>query len=304
MMPGSAAWRRWWDAPAPALRLAIVRALVGVYCLALCAVIAAELPRLLALPAARFAPVGLLTWSPGPPGAALTWLGLAATVTLGLMFTCGVRYRGAAPLLAVALLWLTSLRHSWGHLGHGEHLVVLHVLVLAVAPAADAASVDARRRSATTAADPGRYGWPLRVMAMTTILTYALAGWAKLHTDAVGWLQGDAVRLQVAFDAARKARLGVTPPLLARWLVPYAGAFAPLSALTLLVELGGVVALAGRRAAIVWSAAAWTMHVGIAAVMGISFGFPLFGLAFAPLLRVERVAAAARRAWRRHGRRR
>jgi hypothetical protein len=35
--------------------------------------------------------------------------------------------------------------------------------------------------------------------------------------------------------------------------------------------------------------AAWSFHVGVAALMAITFPYPLVGIAFAPLLPVERL---------------
>lgn len=280
---------RIFEPKAPARRLAIVRIAVVGYALVLLVVLGLDLPRWLAFPDRRFAPVGAMVLQ-GPPDPTLAWAVLGGTIATGLATAAGWRYRVCAPAFAVGLWWIVSLRHSWGHVGHGEHLVVLHVLVLAVSPAADAWSYDARRRTSGTD-EASRYGWPLRVMAATTVLTYVLAGWAKLRFGADEWLGGDAVRLQVAFDAARKARLGVDVPWLAAWLVPHAWAFVPLSWLTLAVELGAPIALVGPRAARRWALAAWTMHAGIAAVMGIAFAYPLVGVAFLPLLRPERRVA-------------
>ncbi len=296
----TSAWtRRIFEPSAPALRLALVRVVVVAYALVALVVIGTELPRLLDQPASRFAAVGAMTLH-GPPTAAAAWSVYGVTLLAGLGALVGWRYRYCAPSFALGLLWVASLRHSWGHVGHGEHLLVLHVLVLAASPAADTCRLDGRR---VDAGDTARYGWPLRVMAVVTVLTYVLAGWAKLRFGAEAWLGGDAVRLQVAFDAARKARLGVDVPWLAAKLVPHAWAFVPLSWLTLAVELGAPLALLGPAAARRWSLAAWTMHVGIALVMGIAFAYPLTGVAFLALLRPERGLARLSRRRRRRRRR-
>ncbi len=68
-----------------------------------------------------------------------------------------------------------------------------------------------------------------------------------------------------------------TPGCSARW--------APLT--ILVVELGAPVALLGRRWAAWWSASAWLFHVGIVALMWISFAYPLSLIAFAPFFRIE-----------------
>jgi hypothetical protein len=229
---------------------------------------------------------------PLAPGAAAA--AVVATAMLCVAFTLGRRFRATAPAFALALLWITSYRNSWGHLSHGDNLVVLHVLVLSFSPAADAWSLDAAARGRRHAVDP-RYGWPLRLMAVVTVATYVLAGWSKLRFGGAGWIGGDAVRLHIAFDAVRKARFGVKPSGIAGLLLPHAWAFVPVGIATLCIELGAPLALVSRRAAAWWASAAIAMHVGIAAVMGLVFAYPLALVAFAPLFRVERALAYARR---------
>ena len=55
------------------------------------------------------------------------------------------------------------------------------------------------------------------------------------------------------------------------------------------VELGAPLALLGRRCGVAWAAAAWLFHVGVFALMAIAFPYALSGIAFAPLLPVERL---------------
>ncbi|MBL4686235.1 MAG: HTTM domain-containing protein [Nannocystaceae bacterium] len=213
-------------------------------------------------------------------------------------FTLGYRYRFTGPLFALAFLWLTSYRNSWGHVSHGDNLAVLHVLILAFAPAADALSLDASRHSVSSGWSP-RYGWPLRLIAVTTAVTYVLAGWAKLHFGGVAWLGGDVVRLQVAFDGLRKSRFGLTPSPLASALLPHPWAFAPVAVATLAIELGAPIALLGRRLAALWTLAIWSLHLGIAVLMTLVFAYPLSLVAFVALFRSERVLAWFRQYWRR-----
>lgn len=101
--------------------------------------------------------------------------------TSGVAFLLGWRYHLSGLLFALLLLWVTTYRNSWGQNFHTESLLVLHVLVLALAPAADVRSLDARagRTVSAPAPDP-RYGWPVRLMALITVLAYVIAGEAKL----------------------------------------------------------------------------------------------------------------------------
>ena len=91
-----------------------------------------------------------------------------AALPFGVAFMLGYRYRWCAPVFAIALLWITSYRSSFGMKFHTENLLVLHILLLAFAPAADACSLDARRGAASLAAD-ARY---------THVLLLACALWS------------------------------------------------------------------------------------------------------------------------------
>lgn len=284
----------WWFRPAPALRPAIMRVLLGTYGVSLLAIRGGHYAAVGALPAQRFAPVGVIGLLDTPTPPAFAALGVLLAAGLGVAFTLGFRFRFSGPGFALALLWVTSYRNSWGHVSHHDNLVVLHALVLGLSPAADAWSLDARRQRH---ARPWsyRYGWPLRLMAVLGAITYVLAGWAKLRLGGAAWLGGQAVQLQVAFDALRKARFGVAPSPLAAWLVPHAWAFAPAGVVTLALELGAPLALLGGRIATVWAAGMWLLHIAIAIVMALAFAYPLSFIAFVPLFRAERVAAHIRR---------
>ncbi len=278
-----------WFRPVPAARLAALRLLVGGFALGY---LVARLPMWLGL--ARFAPrdfqplgvVALVLERPLGAGAivALT----VATIGLAVTFVAGVGHRVLAPLFAVALLGLTSYRNSWGMPFHTENLLVLHVLVLALAPAADAWSVDAWRRPAPAAE---RSGWPLRLMAAITILTYVLAGIAKLRLGGLEWAQGVALRDQVAVDNLRKLLLGASTSPIAMPFLRHPWLFEGLAIGTLVVELGAPLALLGRRLAWAWALAAWGFHLGVLALMTIVFPYSLGFLAYAPLFACERPLA-------------
>jgi uncharacterized membrane protein YhaH (DUF805 family) len=163
---------------------------------------------------------------------------------------------------------------------------VLHVGIVGLAPSADAWAVGA---PVDEPAEDVRYGWPLRLAAVVTVLTYVVTGVAKVRYAGFDWLTGDALLNQVAFDNARKKVLGDDFSPLAATAAGHAWLFRPLGLLTVLVEMGAPVALISRRWAAAWSSAAWAFHVGIVALMWIAFLYPLSGIAFVPFFCSERL---------------
>lgn len=292
----------WWFAPAPAERLAAVRMLVGGFGLAWVVGRIGELHAVAQLPAQHWRPTGVtrLLSAPLPPVVAL---GLTiATAVLLAAFVAGYRYRVTAPLAAVALLWTLTYRNSWGMIFHTENLLVLHVIALAVAPAADAWSVDRWRgdRGGRERAPPAAgYGWALKLMLAITAVTYVLAAIAKLRLAGMDWLDGEQLRNQIAVDNLRKALLGDSIAPLGTVFLDHPAGFTVFSVMTILLELAAPVLLVGGWIARGWALGAWGFHLGVVLLMNIWFPYPLLGLAYVPLLAAERPFAWAIARWRR-----
>ncbi len=191
---------------APARRLAGFRMLTGAFALVY---LVGRFPYFLDLTdldPGRWDPPGVLGPFAAPPASGLVVAVLLLAVASGAAYTAGWRYRWTGPVFAVALLAVLSYRNGWGHLFHNDNLLVLHVLVVGLAPAADAWSLDARGRPEPVE-DVG-YGFPLRLAAVITVLTYVVTGVAKLRYAGGDWLAGDTLLHQIAFDNARKKVLG------------------------------------------------------------------------------------------------
>jgi hypothetical protein len=296
---------RWWDMPVPAARLACLRIAIGSFAFVYLLVRTSSLVSVTAFSSAEFMPVGVVSLLAAPLPTvwvyAIDYLALA----FGLAFVCGAGFPLVGPVFAALLVWITSYRSSWGMIFHTDNLLVLHVLVLGVSPAADALSWDARRRGSPAdgtdaAASQGgrtphaRYGWAIRTMAILTSLTYVLAGAAKLKLSGGAWLGGELLRSHIAYDNLRKLELGSGVSALGVWFVKHPAVFAPLAVMTMLVELGAPLALLHRRVALVWCVAAWSFHVGVALLMSITFFYPLSGIAYLPLFGVERALGRLR----------
>jgi len=255
-------------------RLDVVRVLVGAYSAIWLAVRLPHHVDLGGLPDHRWEPVGVLTVLGGPPPSWVAAVVAIAAILAAVAFAAGWRTRLTGLACVATLLAVTTYASSWGQLFHTENLLVLHVLVLAVVPWL--------RR-----ADPGTV---LIAMATATAAAYVVAGIAKIRNGGWDWVDGEALRNQVAVDNLRKAVVGAPSSPLGGLAVRNPGVFAPMAVVSLAVELGAPLALLGRRWAVGWSAAAWVFHVGVLALMAVGFPYPLAGVAFAPLLPVERLS--------------
>jgi hypothetical protein len=278
------------DAVAPAERLAMLRILTGVFAVAYLLV---RLPVFLQLGDRRsgFDGVGLAMLLDRPVEGRVVDAVVVVTLLSGVGFVLGWRFRVTGPLFAVGLLALGSYRGSWGQLLHFENLMVLYLLIVALAPAVDAWSIDARRRRdrREVPAESVRYGFPIALAGLVLVITYVIAGFAKLRYGGLDWVFGDTLRNHVAYAGARLDLLGGSPSPLAGWAVRLDGIWPFVAAATIVIELGAPVALLGGRMRTAWVVAAWLMHFGVLVFMLIGFAFPLFLVAFAPLYRVERL---------------
>lgn len=283
---------------APAERLAALRLLTGLFAVGFLILRLPYFVDVTRLDPSRWDPPGALALMGSPLAPAVAQALLALTIAVGGAYTAGWRYRVTGPAFAALLLGALTYRNAWSHLFHADNLLALHVLIVGVAPAADAWSVDARRRSEPAAADV-RYGWPLRLAALVTVLTYVVTGIAKLRYGGGGWLSGETLVHQITFDNARKKVLGSAYSPVAGPLARHPWIFRPIAPLTVLVEVGAPIALLGRRWATSWVVAAWTFHAGIVVLMAITFPYPLSLVAFAPLFACERPVLAVARRFRR-----
>lgn len=290
--------------PAPPERLAAFRIALGLFVCAYLAIRLGVFVELGSRSSTRFDPVGVFRLTDQPLAGSVNTAVVVTACTAGVAFSLGWRFRLTGPLFAFALLILTTHRSSWGQMLHFENLMVLHVAVVALSPAADAWSLDARRRarpeaasgdSASLVTDGGndRYGFALLVASVVTVVTYVIAGTAKLRYGGLEWMAGDTLRNHIAYSATRLELLGGWASPAARWAVDLPWLLPPLAVLSVLIELAAPVALLGGRWRNGWVAAAWAMHVGIFVLMLVGFPSPLFLIAFAPLFPLERLVRLA-----------
>ena len=236
-----------------------------------------------------FAPVGpcRVLRRPLPPRVAdaLVW----ATVASDVAFTLGLRHRVVGPLHAGLLLWTLSYRNSWSMVFHNDNNLVLHTAVLGLTRSADALAPGAGARRLGGAAGNWRYAAPHRGMQAATLVTYWLAGVAKVRSSAGwGWAKGEGMRRQVAADGLRKELLGSSAGGLGMRLYPHTGVWTVLAAGSLLLELLAPLVMLDRRVGRLWAVSAWGMHWGIYLVMNITFRHNLSGVMYLPWFPVEK----------------
>lgn len=298
-----------WFADAPAARLAALRILIGSFALWYCWTRFDMMREIGRTAEALFDPVGVARILDAPVTPWLYDALLIAAVVLGFAFVLGVRFRFTGPAFALLLLCVLSYRNSWSMVYHSRDIVVLHVLILGLAPAADAFSWDALRGRANRGrryvlwqsrrrnpAGDSAYGWPIRLLVAVTLVLYFLPGVAKVMSE-LGWAwgTGTALREQIAADALRKDVLGDTPSEWAFSLYEQTWLFALAGIGTLVVELVAPLVILNKRLAQLWALLAFGMHWGIFFVMGIRFRYQLIGIIFAPFFDVEKPAEWLRR---------
>jgi len=265
----------WYFAEVSRKRLQLLRAVTGGF---IALYLAIRLPFFIDLTNTDLAfwePVGVLHWFDAPwPDVGVYALVFGALI-LGVLFASGVGFRVVGPAFAVVLLALFTYRSSWGQLLHFENVMFLQVALISIA------SAGRRGGSDRTGALDLVPGWPIRLLTIVVVVTYMLAGWAKLRFGGGSWLFGDTLRNHVASANVRRELLGQTSSPIGRFMVSQPWMFAPAALATVAIELGAWVALLTRRLTVVWVIAAWLMHIGIAATMLIVFPMPVFGVAFA-----------------------
>ena len=235
----------------------------------------------------RFEAIGPLWWLNEPvPALAIVTAVVVTPIACGAA-AMGWRYRSSSLVAVAGFLFLTTYRNSWGQIFHTENLVALHLCALALFPVACAYW---SMEKAVVPADQEELAASIvKALSVLTVGTYFLAGIAKLRISGLGWIDGDVLRHQIAFDNARKELLGDPTAPFGALMLRNSWTLAPAAIAAIAVELAAPLALVGRRAAWVWAGLAVAFHLVILGVMAIVFPYHLIGIALAPLLPVERL---------------
>lgn len=281
---------RFWFAPLPASRLAILRIVTGLFS---AWYLIYRYPMLMDLPynnADMYEPVGLMKLFSTPFPPIIFQIILVATIITCIAYIIGWKFRITGPLYALLLLLFFCYRNSWSMIYHNYIALVLHVLIIGFTAAADTFSFDAWKNRKENAIRTGwQYGWPVKLICLATGITYFVSGIAKLLGNlAWDWVTGNAMRSQVATDTLRKNVMGETTSPLFDWLYTHTWIFLIMGIVSMIVELAAPFIIGNRKLSKIWVAMALMMHWGIFFIMGIRFYHQMTGIIFLPFLEPEK----------------
>jgi predicted DCC family thiol-disulfide oxidoreductase YuxK len=285
----------WFPALQPE-RLALMRILTGLFSLWYLAPRYSMLQKLGQMEADLFEPVGLAALLSGPVGSGWVEALVAVTLLANVAYMAGWQYRFSGPVFGVSLMALLCYRNSWSMIYHSDNALVAHVMILGFTRAADALSWDSWKKRGPQAEAHWRYGWPVQLASAVTLMTYMLAGVAKLASGSgLAWATGESLRSQIAVDTIRKELLGAESSAIAFQLYDQVWLFTALGIFSLVVEVLAPLALLSPRLGRVWAVNAFGMHWGIYLLMHITFRYQMTGLLYLSFLPLERVVAYFRR---------
>jgi hypothetical protein len=289
-------------APAAPSRLAAVRILTGLFSLWYICQHGRWLAHFENQPASVFTPVGLTSHLSAPLSPEITAaLGLATTIA-GVLFSLGLLYRVSGPAFGLLLLYTMTYRNSWTMIFHHENMLVIHVFLLGILPAAGRLSVDSvlskrwsgSRWLGAAQGQPAdatwQAGWGLRMLQLAATVPYVVAGVAKLSNTGLSWAMGNNLRDQVLMNGIYYEMLRGGSQDITYMAVNWTWIWAPLAIGSLILEFGAPLALLGRWWAAVIVLSLISLHWGILWIMGITFSYQMCGVAFASFVPWERLS--------------
>ncbi len=251
-------WDRRLVAPGPADRLTLLRVLlasvIGLRILLRRWWVIADRPDDL------FAPVPVLAWLPGQPGAAvIVTIWLAGLAAVGLTVQRSLTGRSAGVSFLASWLCLLVLAGLWGSSGK-----ILHNDLLLLTVCVPVLFAGSPARSDRGTADV-RWGWPVRAALVVLGVVYLLTGYQKLRHSGLEWVFSSNMSWVI-----RQGRPRVGEDL-ARALADQLWLTQALAGGALLLELTAPVLLAVRRTRLVFAPAATVMHLSIWALLGLDY---------------------------------
>lgn len=191
-------WDHWWLAPLPMVSLGLLRLVAFATLLWYLGSEYAWVVRLETVDPWFYRPIlvfHLLGVGPIPEGlAAALRPALVVCAILGLL---GIFARCCAALCGLAYLYSIGQVYSFTNVHHGDGLLGLVLLVLALSPCGATLAVPtpwSRSRRADWRRESTGAGWPIRFVRVQIAMVYFLAGYAKLVLSGPIWMDGTSLQ--------------------------------------------------------------------------------------------------------------
>jgi hypothetical protein len=196
----------------------------------------------------------------------LQWIAIAWDISLALA-CLGLLTRFATVAALVLGAYVLGLPQNFGKVGHGDPVLILTMLILALSRCGDAFSIDAWMRK-TKPQPSGEYTWPIQLACILLAIVFCAAGATKLVRSGFEWITSDNLQiLLLQHHFALKdpfTTLGLhiaRHPLLCK----------VLAGMTVALELSMPLALLSRKLRRVLVPSAFLMQIGIGITMGVYF---------------------------------
>jgi predicted DCC family thiol-disulfide oxidoreductase YuxK len=217
-----------------------------------------------------------------------------------LLLSCiGLFTRFSTAVSFLVGLYLLSVPHQFGKTGHGDGILMLTMLILALARCGDAWSIDSlvrayrgRQPRDRTATRSGEYTWPIRMVWLLMAMIFLAAGVTKLRWSGLGWITSD--NLQNTILQHHYGSLSEPATSLGLWVAQHKYLCRAIAGATVLMEIAFPLVLFSRFAR-------WTLVPGMFAAqvfiyLMIGVAFTQFMFAYLFFVPWERVGRAIRRA--------
>ena len=286
------AWTRYWFAPAPLFDLGVARVVIVATQLLGLLVLTnhhSTLLSLAALPDELYDPlpalhllVAPLDWRYRPGFEALEtihWI----TVACGVTALLGLFTNFSLAGFAWGNVFLQAFEYSFGDFHHNDEVMMIALVVLAMSPCGRSLSLDAWRRRHREGQENGvergsmahgesRFArWPLRVIQWMLALAYLSAGFHKLKSAGLDWMNGHTLQWYMLEAALRyDLPLGI-------WVGHQLGLLVVLSWVTLVWETTFFLVLLVPALAWIYVPVGIGFHVGTWVLMDAGF-YQYFGL--------------------------
>lgn len=272
-----AAWDRFWFKPGSLVNLAVFRVIAVGGQLVSMFIIRHDLgvfPELAQIPH-MYEPLALLRFLLRPVGAhwfpslefmqMVFWL----TVAVGALALVGALANVSVGLFALGTAFIQAYEYSFGDFHHPEALMTFALAFLALSPCGRRLSVDGALRGRFGAGPAPRQSafasWPFHMLIAIYALAYFSAGWCKVATAGLEWVNGHTLQYYLLQDSVRWDQ-----PL-GRWLAGQFELAWLMSVGCIVFEFGFVAVFFYRK--LLWLAIPFgiAMHVGIYVLMHAMF---------------------------------